>query len=190
MLECKGRHKGTSKDSRSEADVIRFRTMKVILTQDVEKLGHATDVVEVADGFARNYLLPRSLAAVATKSSLANIENLKKQEERRQAKLRVGAEEQAAKIKGQTLSFADANVGAGGRLYGSIGTQDLSDAVKAQYGVEVDRRSILLEEPIRAEGNYTVQVKLHRDVIVDLPVKVGNPAEAVEAEPVAAEAAA
>src|SRR4051812_23479625 len=103
--------------------------MKVILTQDVEKLGHATDVVEVADGFARNYLFPRSLASVATKSSLASIENLKRQEEKKQGKLRVAAQEQAVKIEGKTLMFADAHVGTGGKLYGSIGHQDVAEAL-------------------------------------------------------------
>lgn len=155
--------------------------MKVILTQDVEKLGHAMDVVTVADGFARNYLLPRSLAMVATKSALSNLETLKKQEDFRQAKLKAGAEEIAAKFSGQTLVIADANVGAGGRLYGSIGNHDISDALKAQFGAEVERRQVLLEEPIRAEGFYTVPVKLHREVTVPLRVQVGNPAEEVAA---------
>jgi large subunit ribosomal protein L9 len=155
--------------------------MKVILTKDVEKLGNATDVVEVADGYARNYLLPRSLASAATKSALANIENLKKQDERRQGKLRVAAQEKAAGIQGQTLLFEDANVGTGGRLYGSIGSHDIADALLAQFGVEVDRHMVLLNEGIRAEGFYTVPVKLHRDVVVSMAVKVGNPA--VEAAP-------
>jgi large subunit ribosomal protein L9 len=151
--------------------------MKVILTQDVEKLGHAMDVVTVADGFARNYLLPRSLAMVATKSALSNLETLKKQEDARQAKLKAGAEAIAATFAGKTLVIADANVGAGGRLYGSIGNHDISDALKAQFGAEVERRQVLLEEPIRAEGFYTVPVKLHREVTVPLRVQVGNPAE-------------
>lgn len=161
--------------------------MKVILTQDVEKLGHATEVVEVADGFARNYLLPRSLATVATKNALSNLENLRKQEEKRQAKLRTAAQEVAAKIEGQTLTFADAQVGTGGRLYGSIGNMDVAEALNKQFGVEIERRSVLLDDPIRAEGFYTVGIKLHRDVIVDLRVQVGNPVEEAEA-PAEAEA--
>lgn len=166
--------------------------MKVILTQDVEKLGHSLDVVEVADGYARNYLMPRSLAMPATKSSLANLENLKRHDERRQGKLRVAAQEQATKIGEQILHFADANVGAGGRLYGSYGNADIAEALKKQFDVDIDRRSILLEEPIRSEGNYNVPLKLHRDVTVTLKVKVGNPAEEVApaAAPVEAEAVA
>ena len=158
--------------------------MKVILTQDVEKLGHALDVVEVADGFARNYLMPRSLAMAATKSSMANLENLKRHDERRQSKLRVAAQAQADKIGDKVLEFADANVGAGGRLYGSFGNADIAERLKSQFDVDVDRRHVLIAEPIRAEGFYSVPLKLHRDITVDLKVKVGNPApEAAPAAP-------
>lgn len=163
--------------------------MKVILTQDVEKLGHSLDIVEVADGYARNYLMPRSLATVATKSALANLETLKKHDERKQSKLRVAAEETAAKIGEGNLDFADANVGTGGRLFGSFGSGDIAQKIKSQFGVEVDRRSILISEPIRTEGFYTVPLKLHRDVTVQLKVKVGNPTEPAPAPaPVAEEA--
>ena len=165
--------------------------MKVILTQDVEKLGHSLDVVEVADGYARNYLMPRSLAMVATKSSLANLENLKRHDERRQDKLRVSAQEQAAKIGEATLDFADANVGAGGRLYGSFGNANIAEQLKKQFDVDVDRRNVLIPEPIRAEGFYTVPLKLHRDVTVNLRVKVGNPpAEVAPVAPAPVEAEA
>lgn len=154
--------------------------MRVILTQDVEKLGQAMDVVTVADGFARNYLLPRSLAMAATKSALASLENLRKQEDRRLEKTRVGAAAMAAKLDGVTLDYADANVGSGGRLYGSIGAGDIAQLLQDRFGVEIDRRNVLLQDPIRAEGFYTVPLKFHRDVTVELPVKVGNPAPPVE----------
>lgn len=155
--------------------------MKVILTQDVEKLGHSLDIVEVADGYARNYLMPRSLATAATKSALANLETLKKHDERKQSKLRVAAEEIAAKIGAGSLDFSDANVGTGGRLFGSFGSADIVKKLQSQFGVEVDRRSLLIPEPIRAEGFYTVPLKLHRDVTVPLTLKVGNPPEPVAA---------
>ena len=150
--------------------------MKVILTQDVEKLGHAMDVVIVKDGYARNYLFPRSMAMTATKSSLASLDNMKSVEDRRQAKLKTGAEELAGKI-GDTLDFADANVGEGGRLFGSITAARIVEQLKAQYGVDVERRQVLLQDPIHAEGFYTVPLRLHRDVTKELRVKVGNPAE-------------
>jgi large subunit ribosomal protein L9 len=152
--------------------------MKVILTQDVEKLGHSLDIVEVADGYARNFLMPRSLAMPATKSSLANLETLKKHDERKQSKLRVAAQEVADKIGATTLDFADANVGSGGKLYGSFGNADIAAKLQSQFGVEVDRRSILIPEPIRAEGFYNIPLRLHRDITVNLNIKVGNPTEA------------
>lgn len=154
--------------------------MKVILTQDVEKLGHAMDVVTVADGYARNYLFPRSMAMTATKSSLASLDNMKSVEDRRQAKLKTGAEELATKI-GDTLDFSDANVGEGGRLFGAITAARIVEQLLAQYGVEVERRSVLLQDPIHAEGFYNVPLRLHRDVTKQLRVKVGNPVEATEA---------
>jgi len=160
--------------------------MKVILTQDVEKLGASHEVVEVADGFARNYLFPRSLAVAGTKSALANLENTRRFDERKQERLRVAAREVGSKIEGQVLVFAQANVGAGGKLYGSVSNVDVAEALKAQFGVEVDRKLIHLPEHIRTEGWYTVPVKLHRDVVVPVKLKVGNPAP----EPVAAEAEA
>ena len=161
--------------------------MKVILTQDVEKLGQAMDIVQVADGYARNYLLPRSLAMTATKSAVANLENLRAQQQKREAKLQASAQEIAAKLGGQTLHFADANVGSGGRLYGSIGSADIAQAVRAQFGTEIDRRLVGLSEPIRMEGFYKVPLKLHRDVTAEMRVKVGNP---VDEEPVETEAEA
>ena len=154
--------------------------MRVILTQDVDKLGQAMDVVTVADGFARNYLLPRSLAMAATKGAMASLENLRKQEDRRQDKLRGGAQIEADKLKDKTLDYSDANVGLGGRLYGSIGSADLAQMLKDRFDVEIDKRNILLQDPIRSEGFYSVPLKFHRDITVELPIKIGNPAPVVE----------
>lgn len=164
--------------------------MRVILTQDVDKLGQAMDVVTVADGFARNYLLPRSLAMAATKGALASLENLRKQEDRRQDKLKGGAQIEADKLKDKTLDYSDANVGLGGRLYGSIGSADLAQMLKDRFDVEIDKRNVLLQDPIRSEGFYTVPLKFHRDITIELPVKIGNPKPVVEkpAEPIEDEA--
>lgn len=159
--------------------------MKVILTQDIEKLGASHEVVEVADGYARNYLLPRSLALTATKSAMANLDNLKRVDERRQNRLRGAAQQEAAKLEGKTLEM-DAKVGSEGRLYGSLNNADIAKAIKANFEVAVDRKDVLLADTIRTEGFYTVPVKLHRDVTVDLKVKVGNP----EPEPEVTEAEA
>lgn len=164
--------------------------MKVILTQDVEKLGLSHEVVVVADGFARNYLFPRSLAVAGTKSALANLENMRRFDERKQERLRGGAREQANKFEGKTLVFGDAHVRTGGRLYGSIGTADIAEAIKSQFDIEVDRKLVHLPETIRSEGWYTVPVKFHRDVVVQLKVKVGNPPAEVVAAPPTEEAPA
>lgn len=154
--------------------------MRVILTQDVDKLGQAMDVITVADGFARNYLLPRSLAMAATKGALASLENLRKQEDRRQDKMKGGAQIEADKLKDIMLDYADANVGMGGRLYGSIGSADIAQMLKERYDVEIDKRNVLLADPIRSEGLYTVALKFHRDITIEMPVKIGNPAPVVE----------
>ena len=140
------------------------------------------DVVTVADGFARNYLFPRSMAMNATKSALASLDNMKAVEDRRQEKFKAGAEELAGKI-GDTLEFKDANVGEGGKLYGAITAANVAEQLQKQYGVEVERRMVLLQDPIRAEGFYEVPLRLHRAVTKTLRVKVGNPTEAVAETP-------
>ncbi len=161
--------------------------MKVILTQDVDKLGHSMDVVEVAGGYFRNYLMPRSLAMPATPSALSNLETLRRNEEKRQAKLRETAQATAAQLEGKTLLFEDAHVGSEGRLYGTITSAKIASALNVQFGVEIDRHIIQLDSPLRHEGFFTVPIRLHRDVTVQQRVKVGNPVEeAAPAEAVAA----
>ncbi len=147
--------------------------MKVILTQDVENLGGTHDVVEVADGYARNYLVPRSLAISANKSAMANLDNLKKVEDRRQNRLRGAAQIQADKLNGKTL-IVEAHTGKEGRLYGSITSGDIADALKKQFDVEVDRKQVSLGDTIRMAGVHAVPVNLHRDVKVQVAVQVGD----------------
>ena len=155
--------------------------MKVILTNEVEKLGVANDVVEVADGYARNFLMPRSLAMPATKSAMANLDNLKRVEERRQVRLRGAAQEQEKQLVGKLLKI-EAKVGNEFRLYGSIGTQDIAKAIHEQLGVEIDRKLVGLDESIRSAGFYEIPLKLHRDVTPTLRVQVGDDASANAAE--------
>ena len=150
--------------------------MKVILTEDIEKLGDTHEVVEVAAGYARNYLLPRSLAIPATPSALSNLENMKRVGERRSARQKVAAEGVAAQLQNQTIVM-DAKIGTGGKLYGSISNADIAAQVKKTLGIELDRKIITLNEPIRETGLYKVPVKLHRDVQVQLPVQVGDAPE-------------
>lgn len=159
--------------------------MKVILTQEVEKLGGTHQVVEVADGYARNYLLPRSLALPATKSALAGLNNLKRVDERRQNRLRGAAEAQAGQLNGKTVVIA-ARAGTAGRLYGSVSAADIARQVQQDLGIEVDRKHVLLDEAIRSTGVYPVSVALHRDVQVQIMVQVGD----APAEPAAPDATA
>ena len=161
--------------------------MKVILTQEVENLGASHEIVDVAAGYARNFLVPRGMAMAATKSAMANLDNTKRVDERRQNRLRGGAQNEAAKVEGKTLVMP-AKVGTGGRLYGSIGTQDIADELKKQFDVTVDRRMIQLSEPIREVGVYPIPVNFHRDVKIQLVVQVGDAPAPTEAAP--AEAAA
>lgn len=167
--------------------------MKVILTTDVENLGAPHEIVEVADGYARNFLVPRGLAMAATQSAMANLDNMKRVDDRRQNRLRGAAQQTAQKIEGQTLVMP-AKIGAKGRLFGSISNADISSELQKQLGIEVDRKHIHLSEPIREVGMHPVPVVLHRDVKLQLMVQVGDaPVEApvqdeapVESEAVAA----
>lgn len=160
--------------------------MKVILTTDVEKLGAPHEVVEVADGYARNFLVPRGLAMPATKSAMANLDNMKRVDDRRQNRLRGAAQLLAQKIEGQTLVMP-AKIGANGRLFGSISNADISDELQKQLSAEVDRKHIHLSEPIRQVGMHPVPITLHRDVKFQLMVQVGDAPPVEEAAPTEAQ---
>ena len=163
--------------------------MKVILTDDVAKLGTLNEVVEVADGYARNFLLPRSLAVPATKSAIANLDNTKRVSDRRQTRLRGLAEGVAATLSGKTVVM-DAKVGSAGRLFGSISTADVAKQIKTSLGVELDKKQIELGEAIRSTGLYSVPINLHRDVKVSLLVQVGDAPAGGFPQPAAAAAPA
>lgn len=147
--------------------------MQVILTEEVEKLGGAHEVVDVAEGYARNFLLPRSLAVPATRSAMSNLENTRRVAERRIVRQRGAAEQLATQINGKTLVIP-ARIGTGGRLYGSIGTQDIAQAATKTFGVELERKQIILPEAIRNAGLYLVSLKLHRDVNAHITVQIGD----------------
>jgi large subunit ribosomal protein L9 len=167
--------------------------MEVILKEEVEHLGHRGDVVKVADGYARNFLLPRKLALQATAANKSVIEQMKSSAARRSATEKVLAEELVTKLEPLTLSFTRKS-GENGHLFGSVTSSDIA-AELATQGFEVDRRKIQLPEPLKSVGDFKVAVKLHREVTAQLKVKVltdaveGEAAEAAAAE-VAAEPAA
>ena len=145
--------------------------MKVVLTADVKGQGKKNDIVEVSDGYARNFLFPRKLAVEATNKVLNEI---KGQNEARQHRLEVElAEARALAAKLDTLLIKiHASSGADGRLYGSITAKDIADQLEKDYGITLDKRKIVLANPIRAYGQYDPDVKLYTDVTGKLHVLV------------------
>lgn len=162
--------------------------MEVILKEDVANLGHRGDVVKVADGYGRNFLLPRKLALQATLANKAVIEQMKAAAARRSAEEKVQAQALVAKLEPLTLSFTRKS-GENGQLFGSVTTADIASELAAK-GFEIDRRKIQLSEPIKSLGNFTVSVKLHREVAAHIGVHVVADAAQEAAEPAAASAVA
>lgn len=165
-------------------------TTKILLREDVDNLGGRGEIVKVKAGYARNYLLPRKLAVQATPSNVKQIEQERAALLKRAAQERSTADLQAEQMKSLKLNF-ERKVGEQGVLYGSVTSMDVTEALKNK-GYEIDRRRILLQEPIKAIGDFTVRVRLHRDVSVEIPVSVtpegGAPANAKE-KPAATETA-
>ena len=150
--------------------------MEVILKEDVLNLGSRGDVVKVADGYGRNYLLPRKLAIQANKGNKAVIEQMKAASVRRSAKEKGQAEELAKQFDGVSVSFQRRS-GENDQLFGSVTSSDIADAL-AKKGFEVDRRKIQLHEPLKTIGEFTVPIKLHKDVTAHFKVLIEK--EAVE----------
>ena len=137
--------------------------VRVLLTKDVENLGRAGDVKEVADGYGRNYLLPRKLAVAAGKGAEAEARRLREATMRRETKERTEAQAVADEIDNKTV-VVRLKVGAEDKAFGSITNQDIAVALKAQHRVEIDRHKIDLKEPIKTLGEHQVPLKLHREV--------------------------
>ncbi len=146
--------------------------VKVLLKSDVDNLGTGGEVVKVRAGFARNFLLPRGLALPATAGNLKNVEELKRQAAERAKVERDQAEELAKKVSGLTLKITRA-VGDEGKMYGSVTSKDVADAV-AQAGVTLDRKRIVLPEPLKQLGSFDGAVKLHHDVTTTIKVEVAK----------------
>jgi large subunit ribosomal protein L9 len=144
--------------------------MKVILKEEIEKLGKMGDMVVVKNGYARNFLIPRGLAAEASTKNLRALEHEKRVIQERARKRRKSAEAFSGTLSALTVTIK-AKAGEEEKLFGSITTMDIADAVKAA-GHEVDRKKIALQEPIRRLGQYTVEVKLGHDVTASLNVEV------------------
>lgn len=146
------------------------QTVQVVLRDDVENVGRSGELIRVKPGFARNYLLPRGLAAVASHGNVAQIEHEKKAAVARATKLRAEAQGRAAEVSAVSVEIT-AQAGESGKLFGSIGSKDIADAL-AKKGVDVDRKKILLADPIKELGEYEVSVKIGYEVQAIVKVKV------------------
>lgn len=150
----------------------------ILLREDIDTVGGRGEIVKVKAGYARNYLLPQGLATLATKGNLRQIEQERTALLKKAAIEKATAEAQLEQMQGLSLDFVR-KASEQGTLFGSVTSIDIADALKAK-GYEIDRRRITLRDPIKETGEYTVSVKLHREVTLEMPVTVT--AEAVESE--------
>lgn len=145
--------------------------MKVILEKNVKSLGNAGDVVEVNDGYARNYLLPKELAKPATDGNVKNLKKQKKAEEKKKQAEIERAEALAAKI-GKSPVEIETKAGEGGRLFGSVTSKEIGEELQKQHNIKIDKRKINLKEPIKSLGVTNVEVKVYPNITGTLKVHV------------------
>jgi len=145
--------------------------MKVLLIEDVDSLGYAGEVKRVADGYGRNYLIPLNLAVLATSGALKQAETIRKSAEKRRARETEDARAIANQLTGLALSF-ERRAGETGKLYGSVTSADIAEAIHQETGIELDKRKIALSEPLRSLGEQEVPVKLMIDVVASVKVNV------------------
>ena len=145
--------------------------MKVILLEDVKTLGKKGQVVNVSDGYARNMLLPKGYATEATEGNIRSLKKQKAIAAEKKAEEKAAAQQTAEKI-GKVSVEIKTKAGEGGRIFGSITSKDIADALKAQHNITVDKKKILLDSPIKQTGEMTVEIKLYTDVNAKLKVVV------------------
>ncbi len=145
--------------------------MIVILNRDIKGTGKAGDVVNVSDGYARNMLLPKGYATEATEGNIRSLEKQKAIAAEKKAEEKAAAQQTAEKI-GKVSVEIKTKAGEGGRIFGSITSKDIADALKAQHSITVDKKKILLDSPIKQTGEMTVEIKLYTDVNAKLKVVV------------------
>jgi large subunit ribosomal protein L9 len=150
--------------------------MKVILKDDVKKLGAMGQIIDVADGFARNYLVPKGLAVEANVKNIKSLEHERKIIQGKAKKIKNQAEDLAGKISGTNL-IIKAKAGEEGKLFGSVTTMDIAERLKEE-GIEIDKKRIVLDEPIKRVGAYSVSIKVHPEVLTQLNVQVVEETEA------------
>ncbi len=145
--------------------------MKVILLSDVKALGKKGDVVDVAEGYGRNFLLPRNLASEANKGALAAHADQKRAVEKREAQTLADAKELATKIESTQLAVK-AKAGGNGKLFGAVTNADIANAIASTLAVDVDKHKIEIKSQIKALGTYPVEIKLHRNVVAKATINV------------------
>jgi large subunit ribosomal protein L9 len=147
--------------------------MKVILQKPVDKLGVPGDIVEVADGYARNFLMPRGMAVKATKGGVKHVDSLKRAHTTRTNKAKAEAEQLASRLLGTPIKVT-AHAGEEGKLFGSVTASDLAEAIEKQAGIRVDRHDVHLDEAIRSVGTHEVRVHLFAEVDPIISVEVAG----------------
>ena len=144
--------------------------MKIILKEDVSNLGYKDDIVEVKDGYGRNYLIPQGKAVIANNSNLRQLEECQRQRAHKLAKIKADAEAVAASLEGVALTIG-AKASATGTIFGSVNNIQIAEALE-KLGHNIDRKIIYIKDTIKEAGEYTATLKLHRDVIVEIPFEV------------------
>ncbi len=145
--------------------------MQIILVQDVENLGHKDEIISVKDGYARNYLIPKKMAVIATESAKKVLAENMKQRAHKEAKLKEDAQSLAARMGGLKLTIG-VKASSTGKIFGSVTPLMIAEAIN-KNGFEIERRQVVVaDDHIKEVGNYTIKVKLHKDVFVDLPMEV------------------
>ena len=144
--------------------------MKIILKEDIKKIGKMGQIVDVANGYARNYLVPKGLAVEASTKNIRSLEHERKIIQEKAKKLKDSAQDIASRISSMTLTIK-AKAGEEEKLFGSVTTMDIAEALLNE-GLDIDKKKISLEEPIKRLGSYSVQIKLHSDVSVPLNIQI------------------
>lgn len=145
--------------------------MKVILVKDVEGWGTLGDIIDVKPGFARNYLIPKGLAYPATENYVKHVQEILRQKQRKLEREKEKAQEISQKIDGLELDIKRP-VGPTGKMYGSVSSADIADVIKEKAGVEIEKKKIMLRNPIRAMGTFNITIRLHPDVSAKVKINV------------------
>lgn len=147
--------------------------MKVVLLEDVKSLGKKGDIVEVSEGYARNFIIPKKKGVEANQENLNTLKLQRANEEKIAKEKLEAAKELAAKLNEASVSLTIKG-GKDGRTFGSVSSKEIEEAIKSQLGLEIDKKKLVIAEPIKTFGNHEVKVKLHKDVTAALKVKVGE----------------